>query len=314
MKFQLLTSFVLLATSSLVAAAPLEERAAPTVSYFSGFNLGANRPDGSCKTQAHWEQEFLKIKSWSTNARDKFDSVKLFSTADCDTLARAVPAAIKTGTTIWAGIWPSTPAKFNAEKAALEVQLKKYQSTGNKWLRGINVGSEALYRKEINPNDLATYIYDVKGMTQIAYGASHVPVGSADTWTSWVDGRNKPVIDASDVILMNAFPYWQGVDVEIGLRTFQEAVRNTTQAIGKKPFVVGETGWPSAGPKYGNAIPCKACIQKYYTDVACWLQKQTYGWYWFSGFDEPKRESEIERNFGIAWSGQTPKVKFTCPK
>ena len=43
MKFQLLASFVLLASSPLVAAVPLEERAAPTVSYFSGFNLGANR-------------------------------------------------------------------------------------------------------------------------------------------------------------------------------------------------------------------------------------------------------------------------------
>ena len=75
-----------------------------------------------------------------------------------------------------------------------------------RWLMGVNVGSEALYRKEIKPDVLAGYIYDVKGMTQIAYKATHAPVGSADTWTSWVDGANKPVIDASDVILMNAFP------------------------------------------------------------------------------------------------------------
>jgi len=311
MKFQTLASFVILATSSLVAAAPLEERA-PTVQYFSGFNLGANRPDGSCKTQAHWEQEFQKIKSWSTNSRDKFDSVKLFSAADCDALARAVPAAIKTGTTIWVGIWPAPndPAKFGREKGALEAVLKQY---GNKWLKGINVGSEALYRKDFDANTLAQYIWDVKGMTQIAYGATNVPVGTADTWTSWVDGNNKIVIEASDVVLMNAFPYWQGVNVEQGLQTFQQAVTNTRGAIGNKPLVIGETGWPSAGPKYGEAIPCKACIQKYYTDVACWLQKQTMGWFWFSGFDEPKRESEIERNFGIAWYGQTPKVKFTCP-
>jgi len=43
MKFQLLTSLIFIASSSLVAAAPLEERAAPPVPYFSGFNLGANR-------------------------------------------------------------------------------------------------------------------------------------------------------------------------------------------------------------------------------------------------------------------------------
>lgn len=315
MKFQLLTSLIFLACSSLVSAAPLEERAPPPLPYFSGFNLGANRPDGSCKTQAHWEQEFRKLQSWSTNSRDKFNSIKIFSTSDCNALANAVPAAIATNTTIWAGIWPSTKLKFDAEKAALEVQLKKYMKTGNKWLRGVNVGSEALYRKEIDPNLLAKYIYDVKGMTQIAYKATHAPVGSADTWNVWADGRNKPVIDACDVILMNAFPYWQSVDIQAGLLTFKEAITNTRNAIGpNKPFVVGETGWPTAGPNFGKSVACKSCLQRYYTEVACWLQKQNYGWYWFSGFDEPKRETEIERNFGIASYGQTPKIKFTCPK
>lgn len=94
--------------------------------------LTLQQADGKCKTQAQWETEFRKIQSWSTNAKDKFNSVKLFSTADCNALATAVPAAINTGITIWAGIWPSSPEKFNAEKAALEVQLKKYLSTGNK--------------------------------------------------------------------------------------------------------------------------------------------------------------------------------------
>ena len=73
-------------------------------------------------------------------------------------------------------------------------------------MKGINVGSEALYREDFKPDVLAKYIYDVKGMTQVAYKAEHVPVGSADTWTSWVDGRNAPVIKACDVILMNGFP------------------------------------------------------------------------------------------------------------
>ena len=46
MKFQLLTSFFVFAssfTNSLVFAALLEERAGLTVPYFSGFNLGAGK-------------------------------------------------------------------------------------------------------------------------------------------------------------------------------------------------------------------------------------------------------------------------------
>lgn len=46
MKFQLLASFAMLAssfTNSLVFATPLEQRAAPSVPYFSGFNIGAGK-------------------------------------------------------------------------------------------------------------------------------------------------------------------------------------------------------------------------------------------------------------------------------
>ena len=105
--------------------------------------------------------------------------------------------------------------------------------------------------------------------------------------------------------------------VETGLTTLQTALNNTKAAVkpwGNPPVIVGETGWPTAGPANGAAIACKSCLEKYYASVACWLAKvKTHGWFWFSGFDEPQRHTTIEKNFGIAWSGQTPKVKFACP-
>ena len=75
-------------------------------------NYPDKQPEGGCKTQADFEDDFRKIKSWSTNEKDKFDTVKLFTAADCDTLANAVPAALKTDTKIWAGIWLSGGAKW----------------------------------------------------------------------------------------------------------------------------------------------------------------------------------------------------------
>lgn len=125
-----------------------------------------------------------------------YKTFKFFSTNDCDTLKNAVPAALATGAKIWACVWPTDNDKYNAEKSALEYALKTW---GSDWLVGINVGSEALYRNDTTPQALAQQIYDVKGMVQIAYGAKTVPVGCADTWTMWVDGRNAPVIEASDV-------------------------------------------------------------------------------------------------------------------
>lgn len=81
----------------------------------------------------------------------------MFSTADCDALANAVPAAIATGTKLWVGVWNVDDAKFGREKAALQAAIKRYPDT-SKWLQGINVGSESLYRKDVTALKLASQI------------------------------------------------------------------------------------------------------------------------------------------------------------
>ena len=103
---------------------------------------------------------------------------------------------------IWAGVWAHDGGKFNTEKMALEAAIKKY-GDAKVWLAGINVGSESLYRKEMPAWTLAERIYDVKGMVQSdkALNLPSIPVGTADTWTSWEHPDNKPVIDAVDVRL-----------------------------------------------------------------------------------------------------------------
>jgi len=203
--------------------------------------------------------------------------------------------------------------RFGREKDALVTVLKQYGST---WLMGINVASEALYRRDIDPSTLAKYILDVKGMIQVSLKLPNIPVGTADTWTSWVDETNVAVISACDVIVMNAFPYWQGQSIDRGLETFQQTIIATTSAITKispsKPLIIGETGWPSAGNSFGNAAACLTCLQKYYTDAACWLQKNGVSWYWFSAFDEPLKTGEVEKHFGVATYQKTPKINFRC--
>ncbi|KAL7272921.1 hypothetical protein RUND412_004255 [Rhizina undulata] len=295
----------------LMAAAFAAEAvsAAPTISYIAGFNLGANTRTNACKTTADYTQEFNKIKSWSTGTRGQFTTIKLYSTSDCDTILNAAPAAIATGMKIWAGVWNVDDAKFGREKAALESAIKQY---GSSWLAGINVGSETLYRKETTAAKLAQQIYDVKGMVQTALGAPNVPVGCADTWTTWVDGANKAVIDAVDVVLMNGFPYWQGATIDAALSTFQTAISNTKAAIGSKPFIVGETGWPTVGPNYENAVASLDNLRSYWKSAGCWMESQGIPFFWFSAFDEPQRTSTIEQNFGAAWSGQTLKLSLSC--
>jgi len=303
-----------LSVTALLAGLAAVASAAPApLSYFSGFNLGANAADGSCKTTAQWKQEFIKIKSWSHAPKAKFNVAKLFATSDCNALINAVPAARATGFKLWVGVWNVDDAKFGREKAALEQAIKKWPDTTT-WLKGINVGSESLYRKDITAAKLAQQIYDVKGMVQKSLKSPHVPVGTADTWTSWVNGANAPVIKACDVVIMNAFPYWQGVSVGGGLGTFKKAIANTRRAIGsKKPFMIGETGWPTAEEKpFGSAKASVANLQKYWKQAACWLQTTNYPWLFFSAFDEPQKTSVVEKNFGVAKSNKALKISLKC--
>lgn len=291
-----------------VSAAPLEARAA-TVSYMAGFNLGAQTTSNACKTTAQYQSEFEKIKNTYSTSSATFDTIKIYSTSDCNALLTAVPAAQAAGVKLWAGVWEIDQTKFDNEKAALESAIRQY---GHDWLAGVNVGSEALYRKEITASDLATKIYDVKGMVQQSLGASNVPVGCADTWNSWVDGANAAVIAAVDVVMMNGFPYWQGATIEQSLATFQTAVTNTKNAIGSKPLMIGETGWPTVGPNYGSSVASNANLQKFWKDTACWLINQKIGWFWFSAFNEPQKTSTIEQNFGVGYSDGTLKISLTC--
>ena len=98
----------------------------------------------------------------------------MFSTMDCNALANAVPAAIATGTKLWVCVWNVDDAKFAREKAGLEAAIREYPDT-SKWLQGINVGSESLYRKDVTAQKLAGQIEGLfscipsVGLSQMVY-------------------------------------------------------------------------------------------------------------------------------------------------
>ena len=110
---------------------------------------------GGCLEQADWFSQFKTVKAWG------FDSVRLYSSASCDTIMRAAPAAIQANITLLAGIWAVPDDNYASEKAAF---LKAVQTYGTSYLAAVSVGSESLYRKEIDPDLLATRIKDVKSI------------------------------------------------------------------------------------------------------------------------------------------------------
>ena len=147
MKFLSLATFITTALSGISGAE----------AYWKGFNVAANNPDGSCKSQADWETAFNTLKGLP----GYFTSVRLYASSDCDTLENAVPAALATGSQILVGVWTEDDTHYNNEKQAL---LNAILQHGSSWIIAVSVGSEDLYRGNTSPATLASQINDVRGM------------------------------------------------------------------------------------------------------------------------------------------------------
>ncbi|RMD45063.1 hypothetical protein DV735_g226, partial [Chaetothyriales sp. CBS 134920] len=284
-------------TSSVLAIASLLASAS---AYIKGFNLGANLASGACRSESDWEFAFNKLASFP----GEFKNVRLYASSDCNTLAAAVPAAIRTGTSLLVGIWTENADHYNAEKQAL---LQAIQQYGSDWILAVSVGSEDLYRGDTDANTLASQIRDVRGMLW-GLGAGHKTVGHVDTWTAWVDGANTPVIDAVDWLGNDAYPYFQGIAIDNGAANdaYWEAVNKVRAVSQGKDVWTTETGWPISGPNYGNAVPSWEGLQTYWWQVSCAsFNSLNYFWYDLDDFDASPSFATVDRNYN-------PLINLAC--
>ncbi len=160
--------------------------------FWKGFNLPAQNPSGSCKTQQDWAHDFSVLQSLP----GYFSSARLYASSDCNALAEAVPAALGSGTTLLVGVWTEDAAHYEAEKQALVQAIKQH---GTNWIIAVSLGSEDLYRGDTDAATLARQINDVR-TTLCGLGACNIEVGHVDTWTAWVDPKNEAVIKACDYV------------------------------------------------------------------------------------------------------------------
>ncbi|KAF2757721.1 putative glucan endo-1,3-beta-glucosidase eglC [Pseudovirgaria hyperparasitica] len=270
--------------------------------YWKGFNLAANKQDGACKTREDWENDFNRLKGLPGH----FTSVRLYASSDCNTLQNAVPAALNTGIQILVGVWAQDSAHFTREKDALSAAIQQY---GHDWIIAISVGSEDLYRKDIDPNQLAKQIYDVRGMVR-NFGLSQ-EVGHVDTWTAWVDGANEVVITASDFVALDGYPYFEGSSIEDAANTFWTSVQRTRDVVNRVKsgtwVWVTETGWPYKGETFGGkAVASQQNAQTYWSNVACDAMNNMHFFYYI---DVDYNQSP---SFGVLDSNFNPIINLQC--
>ena len=289
---------------------------------YKGFNYGSTFDDGSVKVLTDFEGDFTAAKNLVGTSG--FTSARLYTMIQgntTNTVSEAIQAAVNTNTSLLLGMWASAgEADFQNELAALNAAVSQNGQKLAELAVGISVGSEDLYRISpvgltspnaapgAGPDVLTSYIAQVRAALK-STPLQETPIGHVDTWTAWVNGTNQPVIDNSDFLGMDAYPYYETTknnSIQTGNATFWSAYRNTTSVAGKKPVWVTETGWPVAGNVSNLAVASVQNAQTYWDEVGCSILDSINTW-WFTLQDiQPRPDSNGAPTFGIVGAGNPP--------
>ncbi|KAJ4367372.1 glycoside hydrolase 3 protein [Neocucurbitaria cava] len=277
-----------------------------------GFALGTKVASGDCKTQQDYSDDFDAIKSNSGSTL-----VRGYAASDCDMAKNALPAAKSAGFKVVLGIWPDVEESFEKDLKAITDVADQYAST----IYAVTVGSETLYRGNFTGEELKDKISTVKSALP-----SGIKVGTADSWNKFADGTGDAIIGTADIIMINAFAFWQGASKDnathVYLDDMYQAVTHIEKVAGgadKMPEIWnGETGWPTAvGTDYEDAQGGLENAKYFYQHGFCSLLDWGFNAFYFEALDEPWKPASIGDNGNVAdettWGAMTSdrKAKFS---
>lgn len=156
------------------------------------------------------------------------------------------------------------------------------------------VGNEVLYRNDMTLEELLGYIKQVKE----ALSGLDIPVGYVDAYYEF--SRHPELVEHSDVVLANLYPYWEGCPIEYALGHMQAMYGQVVDAAQGKPIIITETGWPSEGGSLKGAVAGEEAAMKYFIDAINWTKENDIPIFYFSSFDESWKTGD-EGDVGAYW-------------
>lgn len=163
------------------------------------------------------------------------------------------------------------------------------------------VGSEVLLRDELSEEQLIGYINRVKE------AVPGIPVTTACTYDTILS--HPAIITAVDVVFVNYYPYWSGIEVDQALDAIDSWHQQVIAASGGKEVIVSETGWPSCGNQIGGAVPSPENAAFYFQSFASWAEANDVPYFYFEAFDE-RWKVRHEGPQGACWGIWDDNVKL----
>lgn len=167
------------------------------------------------------------------------------------------------------------------------------------------VGNEVLYRDDLTLEELIGYMKRVKE----ALAGLNIPIGYVDAYYEF--SRHPIIVEHSDIILANLYPYWEGCPIDYSLGHMQAMYGEVVDSAQGKPIIITETGWPSQGGGLRGAIASKKAAMKYFIDTMRWTKENDIPNFYFSSFDESWKVG-AEGDVGAYWGlwDKHEKLKF----
>lgn len=161
------------------------------------------------------------------------------------------------------------------------------------------VGNEVLLRGDLTEAQLLAYMEEVKRRVD-------VPVTTAEI--GGVLRQHAAVIEASDWIMIHTYPSWDGRPISGAARSVVEDYLRWRDDFRPKPIVIGETGWPSAGPMNRQAAMNIENQRLFLTEFLALAERNSVDFFYFDALDELwKTEGGVGSHWGYCYSDRTCK-------
>ena len=171
------------------------------------------------------------------------------------------------------GAWLGDDDKKNKQEIKALIELA---NEGNVDIAA--VGNEVLYRNDLSLEELIGYMKEVRAAIP-----AHIPIGYVDAYYEF--SSHPELVEHSDVILSNCYPFWEGCPEEYALPHMQSMYGQAMDAAKGKKVIITETGWPSKGENLNGAVPSEVHAMKYFINTQAWAKDSNLEVFYFSSFD-----------------------------
>ncbi|KAF2464307.1 glycoside hydrolase [Lindgomyces ingoldianus] len=263
----------------------------------------------------------MAVLSQLTNA------VRLYGT-DCNQTEMVLTAIDRLGLTdmkVWLGVWLGNNDTTNTRQ--LDQMWTILENNAVSKFKGVIIGNEVLFRKDLTTTALLKVISDVK--TSLDSKKIALPVATSDLGDNWTAEMASKV----DIVMSNVHPFFAGVEVSKAAGwtwdfwTGHDVV--LTKGNPKIKQIIAEVGWPSAGGNGCGTLPCTSDTQgsiagikemnQFMSDWVCQSMANGTEYFWFEAFDEPwkiqfnEKGKEWEDKWGLMDINRNLKSGVTIP-